>query len=116
MDNQDNSQLQQITYDDFSKIEFRAGFIEVCEKVEGSVKMLKLMVDFGEFGKKQILTGLGEVLTPEDLLNKTVVFVFNMVPRKIMDLESQGMIMGTDEELPKILIAPQNTAPGTRII
>lgn len=116
MNNQDNSQPQQVTYDDFSKIEFRAGLIEVCEKIEGSVKMLKLMVDFGELGKKQILTGLGEVLTPEDLLHKTVIFVFNMVPRKIMGFESQGMIMGTDEESPKILLAPQNTVPGTRII
>jgi len=105
-----------ISFEDFSKVDIRAGYVEECTKVEGSVKLIRLIVDFGELGKKQILTALGEFFTPEQVQGLTALFVVNMTPRKLMGFESEGMIMGTEEDLPKILLAPEGVAPGTRII
>jgi methionine--tRNA ligase beta chain len=107
--------IQEITFEDFLKIDIRVGEITSSERVKGSKKMIKLMVDMGDMGERQVLTGLGESLDPEEFLNKKVCFVTNVKPRKMMGLESQAVIMGTDEEHPKLLLAPDGAEPGTRI-
>ncbi|RJR26953.1 methionine--tRNA ligase [candidate division WWE3 bacterium] len=105
-----------IKFDDFAKVDIRAGKVLICEKVEKSNKLLRMVVDFGELGEKQILTGLGEFIQPEEISGITALFVVNLEPRKLMGFESEGMIMGTDDETPKIVQAPQGTLPGTRVI
>jgi tRNA-binding protein len=105
-----------ITFEDFLKVDIRAGQIISAEKVKGSLKMIKLMVNLGELGERQVLTGLGEFLEPEEFENKKVCFVVNVKPRRMMGLESQAIIMGTDEEQPKLLLAPEGVKPGSRII
>lgn len=99
-----------ITYDDFSKLDIRVGTIKSCENVEGSEKLLKLTVDFGPLGERQILTGMAKFYQPEQLLNLQTFFVLNLEPRKMMGLESQGMILGVGlgAEKPSFLI-PQIT-------
>ena len=105
-----------IKFDDFAKVDIRAGKVVSCEKVEKSNKLLRMIVDFGELGEKQILTGLGEFIQPAEIAGITALFVVNLEPRKLMGFDSEGMIMGTDDEMPKIVQAPQGTMPGTRII
>jgi methionyl-tRNA synthetase len=81
-----------INYEDFSKIDVRVGTIVAAENVPKSEKLLKLEVDFGELGKRQILTGMAMWYKPEELVGMQTTFVLNLEPRKIMGLESQGMI------------------------
>jgi methionine--tRNA ligase beta chain len=96
----------EISYEDFSKIDVRVGTILAAEKVEGSEKLIKLEVDFGEFGKRQILTGMARWYKPEDFVGMQTTFVLNLKPRKMMGLESQGMIFAvglSDEDTPAFL-------------
>lgn len=82
-----------ITIDDFIKIKLIVGEILECEPVKGSNKLYKLSVDMGEIGKRQILAGVAPFFKPEELLGKQGVYVQNLKPRKLMGLESQGMML-----------------------
>lgn len=86
--------MDQIDYDDFAKVEFKVGEIKEIEEVEGSDKLLKLKVDFGEENLRTVFSGIKKWYTPIDLINKKTVFVTNIKPRKIMGEESQAMIFG----------------------
>lgn len=88
----------EIAIDDLVKVELRVGQIIGCETMEKSDKMLKLTVDFGEFGTRIILSGIAKSYKPGDLHNKQAVFVFNLKPRKMMGLESQGMLLCAERE------------------
>ncbi len=99
----------EITIEDLSKIDVRVGTITSCEKVEGSTKLLKLNVDFGELGQRQILTGMQEYYEPEQMVGLQTTFIVNLKPRKMMGLESYGMIFAVDSEKP-IFLKPQNDA------
>jgi len=97
----------EIAYDDFVKLDVRVGTITNASTVEGSTKLIKLEVDFGELGKRQILSGIAKWYTPEDLVNKQTTFVVNLPIRKMMGLESQGMLFAaglSDDEKPVLLI------------
>lgn len=97
-----------ISFDDFSKIEMKAGTIERAESVEKSDKLLKLSVDFGE-EKRQVISGIAQYYTIEELVGKQFIFVTNLEPRSIMGLESQAMILATDEEVG--LVSPVKPVP-----
>ena len=104
-----------ITIDDFAKLDLRIGTVLSSERKEGSEKLIRLTVDFGEDGKRNILTGIAPWYQAEELLNKQFLFVFNLLPRKMMDEESEGMILAANGEKP-ILIVPQIEAiPGASI-
>jgi len=95
-----------ITIDDFAKIEMRVGKILSVEKVPDTDKLLKLSVDFGESGLRQVISGIALYLPdPQVLVSKHVGFVFNLEPRTIRGLESQAMILaagGTEHFSPAI--------------
>lgn len=101
-----------ITYEEFEKVQVRVGTIENCTKVEGSSKLFKLDVDFGELGKRTILTGMQPFYTEETFKGLQTLFVFNLAPRKMMGLESQGMLLsvGLDHTQKPILINLHNEA------
>ena len=89
-----------ITFEDFLKVDLRVGTIVSCENIAKSEKLLKLEVDFGELGNRQVLAGIAQWYKPEDLVGVQTAFVFNMPPRKMMELESQGMLLaGNDGEV-----------------
>ncbi|HBB56922.1 TPA: methionine--tRNA ligase subunit beta [Patescibacteria group bacterium] len=88
-----------INFDDFQKIEIKVGGILSAEKVEGSEKLLKLSVDFGEEIPRQVVSGIAKTFTtPEILIGKQFIFITNLEPRKIMGLESQAMILATHKK------------------
>ena len=101
-----------IKYDDFSKLDIRVGLVTNCENVPKSDKLLKLEIDFGELGTRQILTGMAAWYKPEDFINKQFVFLINLEPRKMMGFESQGMLLsiGIDHEQKPIFINQASTA------
>ena len=82
----------QITIDDFTKIELRVGQVKTAEKVKNADKLLKLEVDIGT-EVRQIVAGIAEVYPPENLIGRKVVIVANLAPRKLRGIESQGMIV-----------------------
>lgn len=89
--------MELINYDDFAKVEFRIGEIKEAQAVEGSEKLIRLVVDFGkELGERIVFSGIRKWYQPEELINKKTVFVVNMVPKKIMGEESQAMIFGAE--------------------
>lgn len=83
-----------ISLDDFKRVELRIGKVVEATRVEGSKKLIKLVVDLGN-EKRQVLAGLAEYYKPEDFVGKYVVVVANLQPKKMMGLESQGMILAT---------------------
>jgi methionine--tRNA ligase beta chain len=86
------------TIEDFKKIEIRVGRILSAEPVAGSLKLLKLMVHFGEVGDRQIIAGIASHFSDSSLLvGKKYAFAFNLEPRGLMGLESQGMILAVGE-------------------
>lgn len=104
-----------IQYDDFAKLDIRIGTVVNCEEKEGSEKLLRLTVDFGEFGTRNILSGIKQWYKPEDLKNKQFAFVFNLAPRKMMGEESQGMILAAEDNIPQPLKPKAKVPPGSSI-
>jgi methionyl-tRNA synthetase C-terminal region/beta chain len=86
--------MSSIGIDDFRRVDLRVAKVIEAAKVEGSKKLIKLVVDLGA-EKRQIIAGLAEYYKPEDLVGKYVVVVANLQPKKMMGLESQGMLLAT---------------------
>ncbi len=100
----------EIVYDDFDKLDLRIGTVISAEKVQKADKLLKLEVDLG-FEKRTIVSGIAQHFTPEELLNKQVIVVANLAPRKMRGIESQGMILTAEEPGGKlILVNPDQLA------
>jgi methionyl-tRNA synthetase len=86
-----------ISYNDFLKMDLKIGLILTAESIPKSRALLKLTVDLGEpSGPRQILAGMAKYFTPEQMVNKKVVVLANLEPRKMMGLESNGMILAAD--------------------
>lgn len=97
-----------ISIDDFEKLDIRVGTFKSVEAVEGSDKLYKEIVDFGEeIGELQILSGIKQYFTPEELVGKQALFIVNLEPRVMMGLESQGMLLAADGEKSPILLIPE---------
>ena len=88
--------METISFDDFKKLDIRIGKILSAEKVENSNKLLKLEVDFGA-EKRQILAGIAKFYEPKALVGKECPFAFNLEPKKLGELESQGMILAVGD-------------------
>ena len=85
-----------VAFDDFAKMDIRIGEIIAAEKMEKSKKLLKLQVNDG-FETRTILSGIAEHFAPEDLVGKQVTFLANLAPRKMMGIESEGMILMAED-------------------
>jgi len=114
-----NTQLQEdnlISIDEFKKIQLKVGKVLRAEKIPKSKKLLKLIVDLGPLGQRQIIAGIANYYEPQDLLGKSIVVVTNLKPAKLMGLESQGMLLAakSNAEL-KILTVDGSIDPGSVI-
>lgn len=83
----------EVSFDDFEKLDIRVGHILNCEKVKKSKKLLKFIIDDGSGVERTICSGIAAYYEPEQLIGKDVLFVANFAPRKMMGIESQGMIL-----------------------
>jgi methionine--tRNA ligase beta chain len=102
-----------ITFEDFKKLDIRIGRVISSEKIAGADKLLKLEVDFGA-EKRQIIAGIAEVYSPEQIVGKEIPVLTNLEPRKIRGIESQGMIIAVDVDGKPILLHPdKEVAPGS---
>ena len=88
---------EEIQYDDFSKMDIRIGTITTAEKVAKSKKLLKLTINDG-LKDRIILSGIGEHFQPENIINQQVTFLANLAPRKMMGMESEGMVLMAEDK------------------
>ena len=106
-----------VTFDDLQKIDIRVGTIESVDGVEGSKKLVKLIVNFGDH-TITILAGIKqEREDPKEIAGKQALFVVNIPPRKMAGAESQGMLfdLGYEDGVTPVLAVPESTVPnGTR--
>ena len=105
-----------ISFDDFVKLEIRIGKIISAERIENSDKLLRLEVDFGEAGKRQIVSGIAEYFAPEALINKEAAFVVNMEPRVLRGVESSGMILAMRANEKVVLLKPEEEVPPGSVV
>ena len=88
---------EEIQYDDFSKMDIRIGTITAAQKVAKSKKLLKLTISDG-LKDRIILSGIGEHFQPENIVNQQVTFLANLAPRKMMGMESEGMVLMAEDK------------------
>lgn len=85
-----------VSFEDFEKLDIRVGHIKACEKVKKANKLLKFTIDDGSGTDRTIVSGIAKFYQPEDLVGKDVLFIANFAPRKLMGIESQGMILSAE--------------------
>jgi methionyl-tRNA synthetase len=105
-----------LSIDDFMKVELRVARVLAAERVPKSKKLVKMQIDVGT-EERTIVAGIAEAYTPEALVGRTVVIVFNLKPAKLMGVESNGMVLAASPEggLPALVGFDQAVPPGTRV-
>ena len=109
---------EKIVIDDFIKVELRAATILEAERVPKSDKLLRLIVDVGEEQPRQILAGIAEYYTPEEVIGRKIVIVANLAPRKMRGFESNGMLLAAsvgEEGRPVLATFGEDVPNGTRL-
>jgi len=106
-----------ISIDDVAKVDLRVGLVLSAERVKGSDKLIHMKVDIGEPAPRTIVAGIAEAYAPEQLLNRKVVIVANLQPRKLKGIESNGMIMAASVEggTPVLAGFHEDIPPGARL-
>jgi len=103
-----------ISIDMFQKIDIRVGIVKQAERIPKSTKLLRLVVDIGE--ERQVVAGIAQHYSPEDLTGKQVVLVANLQPAKLMGVESHGMVLAAhDGNVLRIVTPEQTVAPGAKV-
>jgi len=108
----------QIDIEQFAQLELRIATIERVEPVPKSKKLYCMQLDLGEFGKRQIVSGIALHYTPETLIGRQIVIVANLKPAQLMGVESQGMLLAGSSESDGTLalLTPDKTLPpGSRV-
>ncbi|HJH29644.1 MAG TPA: methionine--tRNA ligase [Methanosarcinaceae archaeon] len=106
---------EEITFDDFSKLDIRIGTIVTAEPVKKSNKLMRLEVDIGEDSPRQLVAGIKETHDPEQIIGRQVVVLANLKPAKLCGVESRGMVLAGDTEGAVLLMPEEEVAPGTRV-
>lgn len=107
-----------VSFEDFEKLDIRVGLVKNCEKVKKSKKLLQFTIDDGTGTDRTILSGIAQFYdNPEELVGKRVLFVANFAPRKMMGIESQGMILSAvdfDDTL-SVVTTSKDVKPGSLV-
>jgi methionyl-tRNA synthetase len=106
-----------IPIDDFLNVDLRVGLVLAAERVKGSDKLMHMKVDIGEAQPRTIVAGIAEAYAPEQLIDRKVVIVANLQPRKLKGIESNGMIVAATAEGGKPVLAGfhEEIVPGARL-
>ena len=106
-----------VSYDDFEKLDIRVGKIITCERVKKANKLLKFTLDDGSGKERTIVSGIAKFYNPEDLVGKSVCFIANFEPRKLMGVTSEGMILSAvdfDESL-SVITTSKDVKSGSQV-
>ncbi|MBV9159903.1 MAG: hypothetical protein JO019_04895 [Candidatus Kaiserbacteria bacterium] len=106
----------EIQYEDFAKLDIRIGKIIAADRVPETDKLIKCTIDFGEAGERTIVSGIAAWKSPEELVGKSLPYIFNLAPRMLKGIESQGMLLAASDESGVVLLQPdRDISPGARI-
>lgn len=112
----EETEKEQISIDEFAKVQLKVGTIRHAEKVPKSKKLIKLQVDLGEQELRQIVAGIGDAYEAQDLQGRQVVIVANLKPAKLMGVESRGMLLAASLKGKAVILAPgTEIPPGTGV-
>src|ERR1700735_600161 len=100
---------EQISYDDFAKLDIRIGLVVAAAMVPETDKLIKCTVDFGEFGTRTIVSGIAQWKKPEELVGRQLPYIVNLAPRVIRGVESQGMLLALSDAEGLSLMLPERT-------
>jgi methionyl-tRNA synthetase len=109
-----------VSYEEFAALDIRIGTVLEAEDVPKSRNLLKLKVDLSEPQPRQIIAGISKEYRPEEMVGKKVVVLANLAPRKLMGLESQGMLLAADVDDKAVLLKvdekySDKVQPGSKI-
>jgi methionyl-tRNA synthetase len=106
----------EISYDDFAKLDIRIGTVLAAEAVPETDKLIKCTIDLGELGQRTIVSGIAQWKKPEDLVGKQLPYIVNLAPRMLRGVESQGMLLAASDESGVALLSAERTLPpGTKL-
>lgn len=107
---------EEITIQDFARMDLRAGVIREAEAVPKSDRLIRLQVDIGEAGPRQVVAGIAQSYAPSDLVGKGVVVLANLKPTRLMGVESCGMVLAVEGEKGLVLLGMDGpVVPGKRV-
>ncbi|HTR18482.1 MAG TPA: tRNA-binding protein [Candidatus Paceibacterota bacterium] len=107
---------EEISYDDFAKLDIRIGKIVAAELVPDTDKLIKCTVDLGELGERTIVSGIAQWKKPEELVGKRLPYIVNLAPKMLRGVESQGMLLAASDENGVALLFPErDVLPGTKL-
>ncbi len=106
-----------VSFADFEKIDIRVGHVKACEKVKKSGKLLKFTIDDGSGRDRTIVSGIAKYYEPGELVGKDVLFMANLAPRKLMGIESEGMILSAEDADGSLAVTTtlRKAAPGSKV-
>ena len=108
--------MPEISYDDFAKLDIRVGTVIAAEMVPETDKLIKCTIDFGELGRRTIVSGIAQWKKPEELVGKQLPYIVNLAPRILRGVESQGMLLAASDESGVALLQPERNVPsGTKL-
>ncbi|MEM0017122.1 MAG: methionine--tRNA ligase subunit beta [Candidatus Korarchaeum sp.] len=102
--------------EEFWKFDLRVGRVVGAERVPRSEKLIRLEVDFGT-ERRTVVTGIADQVNPDQLMGKKMIFVLNLKPKKLMGVESRGMLLLAEEENGKVHLieVPEEVPEGTKV-
>lgn len=110
----EKKEKETISFDDFLKVELKAGKVLEARKHPDADKLLIEQIDMGNGEIRQVVSGIAEKYAPEDLIGRTVVVVANLAPRKIRKQESNGMVLTAEKDGSfEVIFLPESVAPGS---
>jgi len=95
--------LEEISFEEFQKLDLRIGKVLEAEQIQGSRNLIKLVVDFGS-EKRQAVAGMAQWYKPEQLIGKKYMFILNLQRRKLMGVESQCMIFAAEDSKGNVVL------------
>ncbi|MEM2760668.1 MAG: methionine--tRNA ligase [Nitrososphaerales archaeon] len=107
--------MEYVTYEEFAKLDLRVGKVLKVERIKGLTKIMKAVVDLGS-EKRELIVGGAEYYEPEYFINRTVIVVANLAPKKVAGILSNGMLLAADVGgKPVWLTSTEEAPPGSKI-
>jgi methionyl-tRNA synthetase len=107
--------IPEISFEEFSKIDFKVAEVKEAQKVKGADKLLKLKIDLGS-EQREIVAGIAQAYSPEEMIGKKIVVVTNLKPAKIKGIESKGMLLAAkDGEILSLICVDKDVKKGSKI-
>ncbi len=107
--------MEQISIEDFAKLDIRLAKVLSAERVEGSEKLIKLTLSLGD-EERTVVAGIAKHYSPEELVGKKILMLANLKPRKIFGIESQGMVLAlTSEDKLSLIVPDRDIEEGAKV-